>query len=159
MKTWMKVALGAGALVAAVVVVLGGMGAYFIMRHLESTVASEAESSRAMDAIRAGFGSRPPLLEVVDPRRADIRINRLQGPGTAAVDTVHIATWKAETRESIRTEVPLWLMRFSSVNVLSHLGIAPARFRLTVADIEQYGPGIIVDYRSANADRILVWVD
>jgi hypothetical protein len=50
-------------------------------------------------------------------------------------------------------------MRFSTVNILSQLGIAPAKFRLTVADIERYGPGILVDYGSRGAFRLLVWVD
>jgi hypothetical protein len=50
-------------------------------------------------------------------------------------------------------------MRFSSVNILSQLGIAPAKFRLTVNDIERYGPGIVVDYDSPGAFRLLIWVD
>lgn len=36
---------------------------------------------------------------------------------------------------------------------------APAKFRLTVNDIERYGPGIVVDYGSPKASRVLVWVD
>ena len=59
----------------------------------------------------------------------------------------------------VRTEVPLWLMRFSSVNILSQLGVAPERFRLTVSDIQRYGPGIVVDYGSRGTSRVLVWVD
>jgi hypothetical protein len=50
-------------------------------------------------------------------------------------------------------------MRFSTVNILSQLGIAPAKFRLTVGDIEHYGPGIVVDYSSRGAFRVLVWVE
>jgi hypothetical protein len=45
------------------------------------------------------------------------------------------------------------------VNIASQLGIAPAKFRLTVSDIERYGPGIVVDYGSQGAFRVLVWVD
>jgi hypothetical protein len=50
-------------------------------------------------------------------------------------------------------------MRFSSVNLLSQLGVAPAKFRLTVNDVERYGPGIVVDYGFEGAFRLLVWVD
>ena len=50
-------------------------------------------------------------------------------------------------------------MRFSTVNIASQLGIAPAKFRLTVSDVERYGPGIVVDYGSQGASRVLVWVD
>ena len=111
-----------------------------------------------IDAVKARL-PRPPLVEIVDARTADIRINRLADVSPARVDTVHIINWKRDPGEVIRTEVPLWLMRFSTVNILSRLGIAPARFRLTVNDIERYGPGIIVDYGSQGAFRVLVWVD
>jgi hypothetical protein len=59
----------------------------------------------------------------------------------------------------MRADAPLWLLRFSSINVASRLGLAPDRFRLTVDDIQRYGPGIIADYGSPGKFRILVWVE
>jgi hypothetical protein len=50
-------------------------------------------------------------------------------------------------------------MRFSSVNILSQLGIAPAKYRVTVDDIKRYGPGIIADYTAPGSFRVFVWVD
>jgi hypothetical protein len=159
MRTWVKATLGGIALIAAGFVALGGTGAYFVFRHLEKQAAGEAESVQAIDAVKARFGARRPLVEIVDPRSADIRINRSDVAGAPRVDTVHIISWKTDTGELTRADVPLWLMRFSSVNIVSQLGIAPAQFRLTVSDIERYGPGIVVDYGSPGAYRVLVWVD
>jgi hypothetical protein len=159
MRTWVKVTLGGVALTAIALAVLGGTGAYFVFRHLDRRTTGEAEALQTIDAIRAGFGTRPPLIEIVDPKRADIRINRSVATNPAPVDTIHVINWKGDTGELMRTDVPLWLMRFSTVNILSGLGIAPAKFRLTVSDIERYGQGIVVDYRSEGAFRVLVWVD
>ncbi|OFW05295.1 MAG: hypothetical protein A3H96_07595 [Acidobacteria bacterium RIFCSPLOWO2_02_FULL_67_36] len=159
MRTWVKVTLGGVALVAVVVLALAGVGAYFVLGNMNKRDAGEAEALRDIDAIRARFGARPPLVEIVDPRRADIRINRLQNTAGTRVATVHIINWNADSGELIRTEAPLWLMRFSSVNLLSQLGVAPARFTLTVADIERYGPGIVVDHGVPGSVRVLVWVD
>jgi hypothetical protein len=50
-------------------------------------------------------------------------------------------------------------MRFSSVNLLSQVGIAPSRYRLTVQDIERYGPGIVVDVRREGQVHVLIWVE
>jgi hypothetical protein len=50
-------------------------------------------------------------------------------------------------------------MRFSTANIASQLGITPSKFRLTVNDVERYGPGIVVDFGSQGAFRVLVWVD
>lgn len=159
MRTWAKITLGVFGVIAVVVAALAGTGAYFVFRHMETRAGGEADAMQAIEAVKARFGSRPPLVEIADPRRADIRINRPVESSAVHVDTIHIINWKSETREVARTEVPLWLMRFSTVNIASQLGIAPAQFRLTVSDIERYGPGIIVDYGSAGEFRMLVWVE
>jgi hypothetical protein len=159
MRTWVKATLGGVAVIAVLFAALAGTGAYFVFRHLEKQTVAEPESMTAINAVKTRFGARPPLVEILDPARADIRINRSDVPSTSHVDTVHIINWKRDTGELTRAEVPLWLMRFSSVNILSQLGIAPAKFRLTVNDIERYGPGIVVDYGSPGAFRLLVWVD
>jgi hypothetical protein len=159
MRTWHKAALAVFIAIVAIVAVLGGTGAYFVLRSLEKKVSSEAEANKEIDAVRARYGQRPPLVEIINPRTGDIRINRESGPAAAPVHNIHVINWKSEGDELMRTEVPLWLARFSSLNILSHLGVAPAKFRLTVEDIERYGPGIIADYRSPGTLRLLVWVD
>jgi hypothetical protein len=159
MRTWVKATIGGVVLVVLAFVALAVTGAYFVFRHMETRSSGEAEAVQAIEAVKARFGTRPPLIEIADPRRADIRINRSTDPAPARVNTIHIMNWKKETGELSRTEVPLWLMRFSSVNILSQLGLAPPQFRLTVADIERYGPGIVVDYATQGTIRVLVWVD
>ena len=159
MRTWVKATLGGLTLIAVAVVALAATGAYFVVRHMEKRAGSEAEAVQAIDAVKARFGSRPPLVEIIDPQRADIRINRSVEATAPRVDTIHVINWKSDTGELIRTDVPLWLMRFSTMNIASQLGIAPAKFRLTVSDVERYGPGIVVDYGSQEAFRVLVWVD
>jgi hypothetical protein len=159
MRTWAKATLGGVALIAVALVALAATGAYFVLRHMEKRAGGEPEAVQAIDAVKARFGSRPPLVEIADPQRADIRINRPVDASPVRVDTIHVINWKSDPGELTRAEVPLWLMRFSTLNILSQLGIAPAKFRLTVSDIERYGPGIIVDYGSQGAFRVLVWVD
>jgi hypothetical protein len=159
MRTWVKATLGGIALAAVAFAALAGTGAYFVLRSIDKKTGSEPEAVQAIDAVKARFGPRPPLVEIADPRTADIRINRPGEASPVRVDTIHIINWKRDTGELTRFEVPLWLMRFSSVNVLSQMGIAPAKFRLTVNDIERYGPGIVVDYGSPGASRLVMWVD
>ena len=136
MRTWVKGTLAGAAVILAIGLTLAGVGAYYILGHLERRNAGEPETRQAMDAVRARFGTRPPLVEVVDPRRAEIRINRLQDREGRRVATIHIMNWNAEHGELARTEFPLWLMHFSSINLLSQMGIGPAKLRLrTLATI------------------------
>jgi len=159
MRTWVKWTIG-GVLVALVAFsALAGLGGYYFFRHLDAGSASEADTLKQFDVIRARFGTRPPLLEIINPQAADIRINRLEDPERRRVSTLHILTWSADDDERLQANVPLWLMRFSSVNVLSRLGIAPSKFRLTVQDVERYGPGIVLDVRQPGRSHALVWVE
>ena len=159
MRTWVKATLGGVALIAVVLVALGATGAYFVLRHMEKRAGSEVEAVQVIDSVKARFGARPPLIEIVDPRSADIRINRPVEASAQRVETIHVINWKTDTGELIRTDIPLWLMRFSTLNIASQLGVAPEKFRLTVSDVEHYGPGIVVDYGAPGAFRVLVWVD
>jgi hypothetical protein len=159
MPTWLKAVLGILGVIAVFVLALGGTGAYFVFSNLDQRELPEAESVKAMEATRARFGQRPPLIEIANPKTMDVRVNRPDQASSTPVDTIHIINWKRENDEFMTTSIPLWLMRFSSVNILSQLGVAPARFRLTVEDIERYGPGIIVDYSVPGEFRLLLWVD
>src|SRR6478736_5726267 len=111
MRTWVKVTIGGGVLAAVALAALAGTGAYFVLRHMEKRPGGEAEAVQAIDAVRARFGSRTPLVEIGDPRRADIRINRPPEPSAAPVGTIHVVNWQRESGELVRADVPLWLMR------------------------------------------------
>jgi hypothetical protein len=155
----MKVTLGLAAIAIAAILALAGTAGYFVWRNFERQGATEAAAVREIETIRTRFGARPPLVEIKDPKRLDVRINRLASSGGSKVTTVHVFNWKGEDGEIARAEMPLWLMRFSSINILSKLGVAPSQVRLTVDDIQRYGPGIVVDYNQPGAIRVLVWVD
>ena len=140
MRTWVKVSLAGLALVVLGIAALAGTSAYFVFRNLDTRDATETETLREFDAVRAKFGPRQPLVEFTNPQSADIRINRLVHPEGRRASTLHVITWNSDDGELLRTEVPVWLMRFSSLNVLSTLGVAPEKFSLTVQDVQRYAP-------------------
>jgi hypothetical protein len=158
MRTWVKFTLAGVAIAVLGFSILAGTGAYYVFRHLDTTPATETDTLKAFDAQRARFGTRPPLIEIVDPLAADIRVNRSTHPQGLRASTIHVVSWNVEG-ERVQTDMPVWLMRFSSINILSKLGVAPDRFRLTVDDVVRYGPGIVVDFRQAGKNSVLVWVE
>ena len=159
MRTWLKVTLWGVALAVLAFAAVAGTGAYYFLRHLETGRAAEADTLKEFDTIRAKFGSREPLILLIKPEAGDIRITRTTHPQGLRPSTMHVLTWTAEDQDRLRTDVPLWLMRFSSVNILSRLGIAPDKFRLTLQDVERYGPGIVADYRRPGHSHAIIWVE
>jgi hypothetical protein len=158
MRKWVKFTI-AGAIVACLgFAVLAGTGAYFVFRHLDTRPGTEADTLREFEALRAKYAGRPPLVEIINPEAGDIRINRTKHPEGQRATTIHVLTWN-DGGERFKTDVPLWLMRFSSLNIASHLGIAPARFRLTVEDVARYGPGIVAEVRQPGRSVVMIWVE
>jgi hypothetical protein len=159
MRTWVKVTLVSVAVCVLAFSVLAGAGAYLFFRHLETTSVAETEARTEFETVRTKFGGRPPLIDVANPKSGDIRVNRVKHPQGLRANTVYVLTWNAEDDQLLKTDIPLWMMRFSSINVLSHLGIAPNRYRLTAEDVASFGPGIVVDYSEPGAKRVLIWVE
>jgi hypothetical protein len=159
MRTWVKVTLAGFAVCVLAFSVLAGAGAYLFFRHLETTNVAETSAKADFEAVRTKFAGRLPLIDVTNPRAGDIRVNRAKHPQGLRANTVYVMTWNAEDDQLLKTDIPLWMMRFSSINILSHLGIAPNRYRLTAEDVASFGPGIVVDYSEAGAKRVLIWVE
>lgn len=159
MRRWVKWTLGGIVLAMVAFGILAGVTGYYFFRHLETGNATEAATLKQFEAIRARFPERQPLVEIINPQTGDVRINRLTHPEGREATTLHVLTWKAEDGERLQTELPLWLMRFSSFNVLSKLGVLPAKYRLVVHDIERYGPGIVADYRRPGQSFVLIWAE
>ena len=111
MRTWVKATLGGVALIAVAITALTATGMYFVFRHMENRIGSEAEAVQTIDAVKARFGSRPPLVKSSPTRRRLTSGSIGRYKPTSRVDTIHVMNWKSDTGELIRTEVPLWLMR------------------------------------------------
>jgi hypothetical protein len=160
MRRWVKWTLAGFVGAIVLFLILAGVGGYYVFRHLETGQTTEAVILKEFDAVRARFPERPPLVEIVNPQAGDVRINKLTHPEGREATTLHVLTWsRSEDGEKFQTDVPLWLMRFSSVNILSRLGITPSKYRLVVHDIERYGPGIVADYRRPGHSHVLIWAE
>jgi hypothetical protein len=156
---WLKWTLVAIAAAFVLFAAIAGTGAYFFLRHLETGQAAEAETLKQVASIRARFPDRQPLVEIVNAAAGDIRINKLVHPEGRRATTLHVLTWEGHSDRKLQTDLPLWLMRFSSYNVLSRLGITPSKYRLVVADIERYGPGIVAEFRRPGENHVLIWAE
>jgi hypothetical protein len=63
----------------------------------------------------------------------------------------------------VRMDIPFWLLRLrmrgTRINVGGNGNIDLAKLRLTVEDLERFGPTLIVDHRDADGSRVLVWTE
>jgi uncharacterized protein YneF (UPF0154 family) len=159
-KKWLYIALG-----VFVVLVFLGIGGIFVtvtyvQNHLNVSRPAESDAMQAFAEIHQRFGDRTPLIEWKD----DV-------PGMSAVPasnsnskqltTLHLIAWDDDQGQLAKIDLPFWLLRLKSGPI--KFGSAAYRFddervRMTVEDIDRYGPGIIMDY-TRRGNRALIWAE
>ena len=130
-----------------------------VLRNLSITRSTASVAAAQFDELRRRFLERPPLIQIDDPLHARVHVNHPpRSAPLAPLDGFEILVWQADQQKLVHTRAPLWMMRFSALNVMSELGIAPGSVQVTVDDVQRYGPGVVVDFTSPKGDRALVVV-
>jgi len=147
----------AGVLVIAVV----GTGIWVVRSLVENVSMSEAAATRSFDDVRARFGDAGP---VVGLRDGPVLLRRPpETPPAATLKTLHILRWDSRAERVSRIDLPFSLVRMK--DGLFRLKADPNATGLSfstslrVADIERYGPALLVDDNMANGDHVLIWSD
>jgi hypothetical protein len=85
------------------------------------------------------------------PRETEARPTRLR-----------VLAYRAPQERLVRVDVPFWFLKVKGPAVqyaLRETGLDLERLGITPADLEQYGPCLVLDQTRANGDRLLVWTE
>jgi hypothetical protein len=156
-QTKVKVVLSVVTALVIALIALAGTGAFIVFRNLSVTRPTSSDAAVQIDALRRRFPARPPLIDIDDPLRGRVHVNHppLSAP-LKHLQEFEILAWQADEGKLVHTRAPIWMMRFSTLSLLSEFGLAPRSMRLTVDDVERYGPGVVLDFTSPRGDRALV---
>jgi hypothetical protein len=160
-KTWVWVVVAIVVVGILALVAMAGLGFYFVTQHIDTHVASSATAADDFETVRRQFRDQKPLIEL-DERGRFLRTNtdRAAAAGTRPPEYLHVQAFDSGDERMVKMSVPFWLLRFkSSAGAISLDGtrIDLEDMKLTVEDLERYGPTIIVDHTGRNGDRVLVW--
>jgi hypothetical protein len=161
MHRYIRIGLWVVAIGAALALVVGGGAAIVVWRQTTVTTSQAAEAEQAFERARAQFPARLPLIQIVDPGpiMMDVRIHRApESAPRQALQDFHVLAWDSRSARLVRSRAPVWWMHFSAENLLAQLGVPMGGLALTVADVERYGPGIVLDFTPPGGGRVLVWV-
>jgi hypothetical protein len=159
-KTWIWIivgVLGAGVLF---LVVIAGVGVYYVSQHIDTERATVAEAGKAFDSARAPFKEQRPLIELDSSERprpgrplADIPTS------TVKPKELRILIWNPEEQRIVRFSIPFWFLRFSrdEVRVMDEGGFDFQRLKLDFKELERIGPALVLDARGRSGERVLVW--
>ena len=146
-----------GAVLAAVaVIVISATTAFVIFRTITSTQTPSAAAAQAFADIRKLHPDRPPLIEIIDPRTGNARINRAPDAPRKNVSTIYFMYWDPEDEKLVRGEAPTWITNLR-VSITGVGNWSFSDFHVTREDIERYSPGIIIDFKTPDGTQAMAW--
>ena len=167
-KGYLWIALGVVCLVVMVgVAVVGGL-AYVVYQQfaLKQTVVEPTDAAKELDQLRAQFHDPPRLQFAWKPDGSpDVTLRKPQAPSTVSLTAMHVTAFDPKERHLVRATVPFWLlrltpewkMRMNGAEMMHYLNTPGGR--LTPADIEALGPGLLVDDKQPDGTQVLIWTE
>jgi hypothetical protein len=160
-RTWVWIVIGLVVLGILCVLAVAGVGFYMFTQHVDTKVVSRSDANQEFDAIRARFTGQRALIEL-DERGRFLRSNpdRDPKPGVKVPDQLYVLAFDPDDERIVKVTIPFWLLRFKSHGTTidfdgGRMGLED--LKLTVEDLERFGPTLIVDHQGMHGERVLVW--
>lgn len=160
-KTWIWVIVGIVVFGIVCVVGMAGAGFYFFSQHFDTQAASPAKAGAQFDLAKAQFKDQKPLIEL-DERGHFLRSNpdRPVPVTSRKPEQLYVLAFDPDDERIVKVSIPFWLLRFKSRGARVDFNggrLDLEDLKLTVDDLERFGPTLIVDHKSTGGDRVLVW--
>jgi hypothetical protein len=158
-KTWVWVVVGIFVFGVLCLIAVAGAALWFAKTHINVTTTSSASVSDDFDRVRQRFKQEKPLIEL-DERGHFVRSNTKRPPGTTRPESLNVLAFDPDEGRAVRMEIPFWLLRLKLRGTRVDIGgdsVDLQDLRLSVEDLERYGPTLIVDHKGRGGDRVLVW--
>jgi len=159
-KTWVWIVVGVVGVGILGIVALAAAGLWFVRSHIDVRPTTVTAASTDFEAVRARFSSQKPLIEL-DERGEFIRANTDRPDGTVRPQSLNVMAFDPDGEKVIRMDLPFWLLRMKSgqtrFSMPSGDDVDLARLRLTIEDLERFGPTLILDHKDRSGSRVLVW--
>jgi hypothetical protein len=161
LKTWIWIVLGVVIACVVTAVVVAGSAFYFLSKQFETHSATVASATREFESAKARFRGQKPLVEL-DRDGGVTRANTGQAATTDARAPEHVVVMAFDPGEEriVRVTLPFWLLRLKNRHGSIDFNgkqMDLEDLKLTVADLERYGPTLIIDQTSPDGTRVLVW--
>jgi len=158
-KTWVWVVIGLVVACVLGVIAMAVVGVLFVRSHVDIRSTTTAAVTEDFQTVRARFTNQKPLIEL-DERGNFLHANVDRPSGTARPQTLNIMAYDPGEKHVVRVNVPFWILRLKMRGTRIDVGgndVDLAKLRLTVEDLERFGPTLILDQKDSDGARVLIW--
>ena len=156
----------AGAVIIALTAI--GLGVWFFVSHHDSDPVSKQSADAEFSQLRSRFSAQPPLIDM--SRRQPVDLSTTGG----SVGPLHLFhTVIFDTRGSqriVHITVPFWFARLfagragefrwlGQLTFLDDTEFDSESIHLSLDQLEQRGPGLIIDYQHSSGGQFISWVE
>jgi hypothetical protein len=157
-------ALGVGASMAVFAVIAG---AAFFFQHHKSEGTSAQMAQAEFQRLRARFAEQRPLLDMLERQPVNDVGSVQSGAKLHSFNTVIFDTRGGN--RLVRIKVPYRFARLfgrgegfrwlGQLTFLDDTEFDPEPIQLSLAQVEQHGPGLVADYRHPSGGQFIAWVE
>jgi hypothetical protein len=160
-KTWVWVVMAIVVVGILCLVAMAGAGFYYASKHIQTRAASPESAARDFEEIRARFSGQQPLIEL-DDRGHFLRAHtdRKATTQSRTPESVHVLAYDSDERRLVRLSIPFWLLRLKTGNASIDFNgrkMDLEDLRLSVDDLERYGPTLIAEHKTPDGSHVIVW--
>ena len=164
--SWGLIILGSAIFIVVVGVGLIAVAGYVIYQQFafQASTATSATAEREFTNAAAVFAGQEPLLEIRDGEPTLNKAREKSKMSGASIDALHVLVWQPDEKKLVRLNIPFWLLRLTKgqpIQLGSRHGDSDMgesmRLRITAAELESYGPGLVIEHVDERGDRVLVW--
>jgi hypothetical protein len=160
-KTWVWVLVGIAVVGVLFVIASAAIGFYVFSQHVDTRKVTASTATAEFDKVRARFSGTKPLIEL-DERGDLLRTNtdRAAPANPRPLEGLHVMAFDPDDGGFVQLRIPFWLLRMQPDNAKIDLGgqrVDLEDLKLTVQDLERFGPALVLDQKSRGGDRVLVW--
>jgi hypothetical protein len=150
----------AALVVIVIAVVVAGVWIFRSIVHNETM--TETAATKTLDEVRARFAGVTPVIALRPTGPVLLRPAPETTP-PSELRTLHILRWSVEDEELSRVELPFAILRMRDAPFRLQMDRddtgASISTSLRIADIERYGPTLLMDDRLPDGGHVLVWSD
>jgi hypothetical protein len=158
-KTWVWIVVGVIVFGILGVIAMAAAGLWFVKSHVNIQTTTRAVAAVDFDTVRSRFPNQKPLIEL-DERGNFVHANTDRPAGNRRPQTLNIMAFDSDDEKVVRLDLPFWLLRLKGGGSRFDIGggnVDLAKLRLTVEDLERYGPILILDQKDSDGSRVLIW--
>ena len=161
LRTWIWIVVGVLAFGFLCVIAFAAAGIYYVSQNVKATQVSATSAASQFDTVRNQFSGQKALIEL-DERGDFLRSNtdRAVPANVRRPEKLYVMAYDPDDGGLVRVTVPFWLLRLKMTDNTVDFGgnrMDLEDLKLSVEDLERFGPSLVLDQKSRGGDRVLVW--